>query len=126
MTSASVQMTNTIQTLWIGNRLSQMERIALASFVQLGHRVHLYTYAECADLFRYKLLLDQGGYWVDTGVVCLRPFDFEQPYVFASEATDPVWRKEMGPTHAANSVFKAPKGSPIMACAFETALAKEP
>jgi Glycosyltransferase sugar-binding region containing DXD motif len=152
-------MTDTIQTLWIGNRLSQMERIALASFVQLGHQVHLYaytevanvpdgvvmqngnqvipatmlleskaykSYAECADLFRYKLLLDQGGYWVDTDVVCLKPFDFEQPFVFALEATDPVWRKEMGPAHATNSVLKAPKGSAIMACAFETALAKEP
>src|SRR5688572_23088200 len=108
MNPASVEMTDTIQTLWIGDRLSQMERLTLASFVQLGHRVHLYTYvevanvpkgvvvqngnqvipaamlfeskayqsyAECADLFRYKLLLDQGGYWVDTDVICLKPFD---------------------------------------------------
>src|ERR1043165_6249395 len=30
-----------------------------------------------ANFFRYKLLLDRGGWWVDTDMVCLRPFDFD-------------------------------------------------
>lgn len=35
-----------IQTLWIGPRLSSMERLALRSFLANGHEVHLYTYGE--------------------------------------------------------------------------------
>jgi hypothetical protein len=41
--------------------------------------------APFSDLFRFKLLLDRGGWWVDTDVVCLRPFDFSEPVIFASE-----------------------------------------
>src|SRR5829696_4895343 len=33
-------------------------------------------YAAFADGFRYRLLLDRGGWWVDTDVVCLKFFDF--------------------------------------------------
>lgn len=35
-----------------------------------------------ADWFRYKLLLEQGGIWVDTDVVCLQPLRYEHPVVF--------------------------------------------
>jgi glycosyltransferase involved in cell wall biosynthesis len=35
-----------------------------------------------SDLFRYKLLYKKGGYWVDMDVTCLRPFNFDTPYVF--------------------------------------------
>ena len=38
-----------------------------------------------ANWFRYSLLFDEGGIWVDTDVVCLRPFDFEQELVFGKE-----------------------------------------
>src|SRR6185369_14164179 len=107
-----------IQCLWIGPRLSAMERLAIASFLRHGHEVHLYTYghvagiplgtvvrdgneilpasriffySDCgspsgfANFFRYKLLLERGGWWVDTDMVCLKPFDFADEYVFASE-----------------------------------------
>jgi len=43
---------------------------------------HWDSYAGFADLFRYKLLLEKGGYWVDTDVVCLKPFQFEADYMF--------------------------------------------
>ena len=33
-------MSNIIQTLWIGDSLSPMERLCLASFVYHGHDVH--------------------------------------------------------------------------------------
>lgn len=42
------------------------------------------SYATFSDLFRTKLLHEHGGIWVDMDVLCLRPFDFEQPYVFRS------------------------------------------
>ena len=38
-----------IQGLWVGRRLSAMERISIASFIREGHEYHLYTYGpvEC-------------------------------------------------------------------------------
>ena len=38
-----------------------------------------------ANLFRYKLLFEKGGYWVDLDMVCLRHFDFNEKYIFSSE-----------------------------------------
>src|SRR6185369_8610758 len=46
---------------------------------------HQASYAGFANFFRYKLLLERGGWWVDTDVVGLKPFDFADEYVFASE-----------------------------------------
>src|SRR5437016_4032991 len=34
------------------------------------------SYAGFANYFRYRLLLEHGGWWADLDVVCLRPFDF--------------------------------------------------
>ncbi len=65
------------------------------------------SYACFADLFRYKLLRDRGGFWVDTDVFCLRPFVFREPYVFGAE-DKPV----------ANGVIKAPAGSVLMQRVF--------
>jgi len=38
-----------------------------------------------SDVFRFKLIYDKGGYWVDMDMICLRKFDFTTPYVFSSE-----------------------------------------
>src|SRR5262249_4936944 len=38
--------------------------------------------APFADWFRYRLLFERGGIWADTDMVCLQPFDYEQPRVF--------------------------------------------
>src|SRR5262245_44337282 len=101
-----------VQMLWIGERLSTLERLCMASFLAHGHEVHLYAYGAIeavppgtqlrdgreilpaanvftyangfgkgspsafANEFRYKLLLERGGVWSDTDVVCLKPFDF--------------------------------------------------
>jgi len=112
-----------IQGLWVGDSLSNMEKLCMRSFLENGHPYHLYTYndvegvpegvkildanqiiprervfltggvdnkprtslAGFSDLFRYKLLLDRGGWWVDTDFVCLKPFDFTTPYVFTGD-----------------------------------------
>jgi hypothetical protein len=135
--------------LWIGS-LSNLERLATASFVANGHDVHLYVYEEMegvpagvtvidankvlpeerifrygpaagraegsvanfANLFRYKLLYERGGWWVDTDVVCLRPFDFEAPYVFG-------YQDEL----INNAVLRLPAGSDISRSLYEDALA---
>ena len=36
-----------IQSLWIGDRLSVMERLCIQSFLDQGHQFHLYLYAPC-------------------------------------------------------------------------------
>lgn len=61
------------------------------------------SYAAFADVFRYQMLSDLGGWWVDMDVFCLRPFDFAAPYVLGAE-DKPV----------ANGVIKAPRGCPLM------------
>ena len=56
-----------------------------------------------SDYFRFKMMQSEGGYWVDTDVVCIRPFDFKEPYVFASENT------HRGEQVATSGVQKYPK-----------------
>lgn len=65
-------------------------------------------FALFADFFRYKLLLEKGGWWTDTDAICLKPFDFPEPYVFSSEA------QKTGPLHINNGTIKAPAGSPLL------------
>jgi len=40
------------------------------------------SYAAFADLFRWEVLRQKGGCWVDTDVICLKPFDFEHQHIF--------------------------------------------
>lgn len=68
-----------------------------------------------ANLFRYKLLLEKGGWGVDLDVVCLKPWDFEAPYVFSAE-WNPKHRRII---HA--GILKAPAGSPFIRECYEQA-----
>ena len=43
------------------------------------------SYAAFADLFRWKLMYDTGGYYVDTDVLCLQKFDFKEDVVVGWE-----------------------------------------
>ena len=107
-----------IQCLWIGNRLSALERLSLSSFLHHGHAVHLYVYGDVAkvpdgvvlrdaaailpanriftyqnrnsyagfaNLFRYKLLCEQGGCWADADMICLAPIAHRTEHLFVSE-----------------------------------------
>src|SRR5215813_4517891 len=77
------------------------------------------SYAGFANYFRYKLLLERGGWWVDTDVICLKPFDFSEEYVFASEIDD-------GREVIASGIVKAPAGSDCMAYAWQVCESKDP
>ena len=77
------------------------------------------SYSGFSNLFRYKLLFENGGWWVDTDVVCLRPFDFSSTYVYATERC----REEVVAT---TCVIKAPAASPVMRHAFEVSDLKDP
>jgi hypothetical protein len=41
--------------------------------------------AAFADWFRYRVLLECGGIWSDTDVVCLRPLEYAEPEIYAWE-----------------------------------------
>ena len=49
-------------------------------------------YVNLSNRFRYTMLYKLGGWWVDMDTVCLKPFDFEDDYVFSSETSDPYNR----------------------------------
>jgi len=55
---------------------------------QFGHGKG--SYAGFSDIFRYKLLYEKGGWWTDMDVVCLKPLDFPEAYVFRTHHDFPV------------------------------------
>jgi len=70
------------------------------------------SYAGFSDIFRYKLLYEYGGWWVDMDLTCLRSFDFEADYVFrAHHELDVV-----------GNILKCPKGSDLMKASYEEAM----
>ncbi len=143
-------MADIVHSLWIGDTLGPLQRLAIASFLTHGHPYHLYCYGTVdgvpagtvlrdgneilpasaifryahgeergsvsafSNLFRYKLLLDRGGWWVDTDVLCLRPFTFADDVVLASELT-PQRR------HVASAVIRLPPGHPLMRRCYDAA-----
>jgi hypothetical protein len=141
-----------IQGLWIGHRLSRLERLSIMSFLRHGHDYHLYVYDRVADVppgtkiceadeilpassvfryatnpsyagfanaFRYELLRRKGGWWADSDVVCLRPFRFDEPYVFSSEL-------HRARRHLNAAVLKAPAQSPPLAHASQVCRSTRP
>ena len=77
------------------------------------------SYAGFANFFRYKLLLERGGWWADTDTVCLKRFDFPDVYVFSSEISKGLEVVNCG-------VVKAPAGSEAMAYAWNACDSKDP
>lgn len=77
------------------------------------------SFAGFSNFFRYKLLLEKGGWWADADIVCLKPFDFHEEHVFSSELMH-------GGAEVINAgVIKSPAGSRAMAFAWETCAAKD-
>ena len=61
-----------------------------------------------SNFFRYKLLLERGGWWADLDVVCMRPLEFAEEHVTAFE------RQDGGRLHIGVSLVKVPPGSPVI------------
>jgi len=61
------------------------------------------SYCFFSDLFRYSLLYKYGGWWVDSDMVCLKPFNFKDEYVFAKEGSSCI-----------NALIKCPPKSDLM------------
>jgi len=67
------------------------------------------TFSNYSDEFRYKLLRDRGGWWIDLDMVCLQPFDFTDEYVFAMEPDETI----------GSGVIRVPAGSDLMTWTYE-------
>lgn len=112
----------TVHGLWIGNALSPIEQLCVASFIANGYEFQLWcyesvanvptgcvfknaneiiskedvfcyknessigvgkdSYAGFSDVFRYKLLYELGGLWVDMDVTCIAPIIVKNDYLF--------------------------------------------
>jgi hypothetical protein len=70
------------------------------------------SYAGFSDIFRYKMLYEKGGWWVDMDVTCLKPFDFDQPYFFRSHHELKV----------VGNVMKCPRHSALMKHCYDEAI----
>jgi hypothetical protein len=76
-------------------------------------------HAAFSDLFRYQLLYLRGGWWVDTDVVCLRPFDMDQQKVICS-----VYHGDEDKVRASTFVLKFPPNDPFLKKAWTLSLEK--
>ena len=70
------------------------------------------SYAGFSDVFRYKLLYEYGGWWIDMDVTCLKKFDIEDDYFFRNHWLLPV----------VGNIMKCPKGSELMLRCYERAV----
>lgn len=68
------------------------------------------SYAGFSDLFRYKLLYERGGWWVDMDVTCLKPLVIDEPYFFKYNYF----------VTSTGNLMKCPKGSPLMNDCYNT------
>ena len=138
-----------IRSLWIGTKLSPIERLSINSYLRNGHEIELYvyeniknipngviikdanqiipaselfsitlgsfknSYAIFADYFRYKLLFEKGGWWSDLDVVCLKPYNLNQDFVFSTE------KNKNNLDSINNAIFKCPPFAPIMQYCYE-------
>ena len=88
------------------------------------------TYLPFADIFRYKMLYENGGYWTDLDMIAIKKFDFKEPYVFSSERT--IQGREFGVPFASYKklvpnigILKAPKHSPFYKELYERCMELE-
>jgi hypothetical protein len=72
-----------------------------------------------ANYFRYKMLLENGGWWVDLDTICLKPFDFPEEHVFATEM-------HHGTPVVTNAMIKAPRSSAFCDYAWRVCQTKDP
>lgn len=76
---------------------------------QFGHGKG--SVAGFSDIFRYKLLYDKGGWWVDMDITCLKPLDIDEPYFF----------RKHHELNVVGNVLKCPRGCELMKRCYEEA-----
>ena len=68
------------------------------------------TWAGFSDIFRYKMLMMKGGWWIDSDFVCLKPFDFDSDYIFTGTGTS-----------ISPGFVKVPQNDPMIKWVYEQA-----
>ena len=111
---------HSFNAFWHGAPLSPMHWACLGSFIEHGHHVRLFAYRDMAvpqgvtledarrimnerelfefensfgafsDIFRYRMLLDHGGWWVDTDVYCFADDIPDCRYAWARQDHDSI------------------------------------
>ena len=66
------------------------------------------SYATFSDWFRIKLLHEVGGWWVDCDTFCLKRFDIDAPFVFATEG---YTTNNLRDSRICNAILKLPAKS---------------
>jgi hypothetical protein len=79
---------------------------------QFGHGKG--SYAGFSDIFRYKLLYENGGWWTDMDVTCISAPNLTSNYLFRLSKQ----REKM----IVGNIMKVPKGSELMRACYEDAL----
>lgn len=70
-----------------------------------------------ADIFRYAVLQEFGGWWLDADMVLVKPLDFASEHVFSTQ-----WSGVESGHVCVGGVMRAPKGSPHMANMYALSL----
>ena len=68
-----------------------------------------------SDMWRYKLLMEKGNWWVDTDVVCVRPFEFADEHVLGNQ-------RDGDQRCINNAVIRTPVGSSLARYCYEACL----
>ena len=145
-------MSDIVQSLWIGPRLTAMERLSIESFLRHGHEFHLYTYGDvdgipagtvvrdgreilpAERIFFYKEFASVSGFsnYFRYKLLLGRGgwwVDADmvclRPFAFDSEH---IFASELskGVTHVSSGAIRAPRGSEAMAWAWEVCDSKDP
>jgi hypothetical protein len=70
--SNSAMADTTIQSLWIGERLSTIERLSIQSFLTNGHEYHLYVYSDVGEVPSGVVLKDASSIIPRDGIFTTR------------------------------------------------------
>ncbi len=62
--------------------------IPYADFLEMKQKL---TLANISDIFRYKMLYENGGWWVDTDIVCLNNFNKIESSIMISTSWEYQW-----------------------------------
>ena len=67
------------------------------------------TYSVFADWFRWKMLYEKGGFWVDMDQICLKHFDFDTDLIFGKQTIGSVAVGVLGfpPEHELSAFMEA-------------------
>lgn len=86
-----------------GNKIIKYEELINLKSLQLPF----------SDIFRYKMLYEKGGYWVDLDMICLKKLNFSDKFIFSSENTiqKGQFRNRKGTFQPNIGILKAPRKS---------------